>query len=426
MGTHRAFSAATALMMLLTAPIAARAQTSLTLAATVESALLRHPSVAAAEQVLVAAQARLAQARAGRSIQAAVTAQSSYGNALNLPSGGPATGKNTGTVSASVDLVNLQVRYQIEQAEATVKSAEAVLAAARQDAALAAATAYFGVLKAQAVVVAREAAAESTAAQVRQAEAQVRAGVAARADVLQAQAAQASTQVDLIAARNQVETALAQLRAAMGVSVTEPIAVAPSTAPAVAAMTRDQAVSGAAERPEVKRARADVATTQAALALAQVQARPLVSVTGSSSVDALKVAPDVVWVVAATVTYPVLDGGRAQAAVDEARANLAAAQFRESQALQSAQVDALTAWVALQDAQARLVASRISETAATEALQAAEGRYRAGVGTILEVLTARAGLQAAGLTRIQAEFDGQSAALRLRYVVGRPVVGGDQ
>jgi outer membrane protein TolC len=407
-------------------PIAASAQSSLTLAATVESALSRHPSVAAAEQALAAAQARLTQARAGRSIQAAVTAQSSYGNALSLPPGGPATAKNTGIVSASLDLVNLQARYQIDQAEAAVRSAEAALAGARQDAALSAATAYFSVLKAQAVVVAREAAAEASAAQVKQAEAQVRAGGAARADVLQAQAAQASTQVDLIAARNQVETALAQLRAAMGVSVTEPVAVTPSTAPAFGAMTREQAVSGAVERPEVKRAHADVAATQAALALTQVQARPILYVTGSSSVDTFKVVPDLIWSLAATVTYPVLDGGRAQAAIDEARANVAAAQFRESLVLQTAQADALTAWVALQDAQARLVASRVSEAAATEALRATEGRYRAGVGTILEVLTARTALEAASLTRIQAEFDGQSAVLRLRYVVGRPVVGGDQ
>ena len=47
-------------------------------------------------------------------------------------------------------------------------------------------------------------------------------------------------------------------------------------------------------------------------------------------------------------------------------------------------------------------------------------------GTIVEVLIARAAAESATLSRIQAEFDAQSASLRLRYVVGQPVIEGDQ
>ena len=101
------------------------------------------------------------------------------------------------------------------------------------------------------------------------------------------------------------------------------------------------------------------------------------------------------------------------------------ARAKEALALQTAQVDALTAWVSLQDAMARVDATRASEAAATEALRAAEGRYQAGAGTIVEVLTARTALQSASLSRIQAEFDVQSAVLQLRYSIGRPVVGGN-
>ncbi|TMJ10104.1 MAG: TolC family protein, partial [Bacillati bacterium ANGP1] len=118
-------------------------------------------------------------------------------------------------------------------------------------------------------------------------------------------------------------------------------------------------------------------------------------------------------------------GGLARAAVAAARANLANAQAKEALTLQTAQVDALTAWVSLQDAMARVDATRASEAAATEALRAAEGRYQAGAGTIVEVLTARTALQSASLSRIQAEFDVQSAVLQLRYSIGRPVVGGN-
>src|SRR5207249_2472172 len=123
------------------------------------------------------------------------------------------------------------------------------------------------------------------------------------------------------------------------------------------------------------RADADVAAAQAGLALAEVQAGPLLAVTTSSSYDVWKdpaTTNNVVWSIGATVTYSLFDGGLARAAVAAARANLANAQAKEALALQTAQVDALTAWVSLQDAMARVDATRASEAAATEALRTAQ------------------------------------------------------
>lgn len=424
--TVRGVTAALAIAMLVTYPFVASAQAPVTLRGAVDTALTQHPSVAAAQQALVAAQARLVEAQAAQNIQITLTAQSSYGNASTIPSGGPPTNTNGVPVAASMSLIDRQVYYTVKQAEAAVASLAASYTQARQDVALAAAQAYFSVLQAQAVVAAREAAVARAEAQVRQSAAQVRAGVAARADVLQAQATLAAAQVDLIAARNQVETARTQLQAAMGGPLTESVVVVPPTAPRVGPQSRDQVVAGAPHRPEVVRSQADVAGAEAALSLAQVRADPLFTMTAASSVDVLKdPTRQVVWTVGATVTYYLSDGGRAQATVAEARANLATAQAKQTQALQSAQVDAISAWISLQDAQARVVAGRASETAAAEALRAAEGRYQAGVGTIVEVLIARATAESAILSRIQAEFDAQSAALRLRYVVGQPVIEGD-
>ncbi|MDR7402685.1 MAG: TolC family protein [Armatimonadota bacterium] len=400
----------------------AHAQPAVSLQAAVEMAVARHPAVTAARQALEAARARLAQIRAGRAPQVAVVVESAYGTTRAAPSA--PTWTATGEVRASLELVNLLVRYQVEQAEAAVRAAEAAVQQARQDVALAAAQAYFAVLRARAVVTAREAAVERAGAQVRQAEAQAAAGVAARADVLQARAALAAAEVDLIAARNQVDTAVAQLRSAVGVPLTEPVEVAPSEPPSVPVLTREEAVARSGDRPDVRRAECDVEAARAALALAEAQARPAVVVAATSSAGLLNGSP-LTWQVAATVSYPLVDGGRAQAAVVEARANLAAAQARLAQARQAAELDALTAWVALADARARVDAARVSEAAAGEALRAAEGRYQAGVGTIVEVLAARATFQSAVLARIQAEFDVQAAAARLRHAIGRPVVGGE-
>ena len=404
-----------------------------TMRAAVDAALSQHPFVAAAQQALAAAQARLAQAQAGQNIHVVLSAGSSYGNAVStggVITTGPSSTSSSAAVSASLQIVNEQIRYQVRQAEAAVASAQAALAQVQQITGLTAAQAYFTVLRTQAVVTTREAAVAQAEAQVRQAQAQVRAGIAARADVLQAQASLAAAQVDLIAARNQVETALAGLRAAMGMRLTDEVNVAPPAAPPVVPLSREQALAGASDRPEVGGAHANVAGAQAALALAEVQARPLLTVATSSSYyvwkDPAASSNDVVWSIGATVTYSLIDGGQAQAAVAEARANLAGAQAKEVLALQSAQVDAVNAWLSLQDALARVGATRASEAAAAEALRAAEGRYQAGVGTIVEVLTARTAFQSASLSRIQAEFDVQSAVVQLRYTIGRSVVGAER
>src|SRR5712692_9888764 len=247
--TARGAAAALAVAVLATYPVVAFAQAPVTLQGAVGTALLQHPSVAAAQQALAAAQARLVQARAAQNVQITLTAQSSYGNAATVPSGGPATNTNSVPVAASMSLIDRQVYYQVKQAEAAVASLGATYAQARQDIALAAAQAYFSVLQAQAVVAAREAAVARAEAQVRQSAAQVSAGVAARADVLQAQATLAAAQVDLIAARNQVETARTQLQAAMGRPLTESVLVAPPTARPAGPSSRDQVVAGAPTDP---------------------------------------------------------------------------------------------------------------------------------------------------------------------------------
>src|SRR3989441_6116090 len=99
-----------------------------TVRAAVDAALSQHPSVAAAQQALAAAQARLAQAQAGQNIHVALSAGSSYGNAVStggVITTGPATASSSAAGTASLQIVNAQIRDQVRQAEAAVASAQA-------------------------------------------------------------------------------------------------------------------------------------------------------------------------------------------------------------------------------------------------------------------------------------------------------------
>jgi outer membrane protein len=130
------------------------------------------------------------------------------------------------------------------------------------------------------------------------------------------------------------------------------------------------------------------------------------------------------WTLGATISFPLFDGGRVEAAIKEAEANLRAAQAKAEGVRISVRQDAYQAILAAIQTRANLEATQSAQAAADAALQAAEGRYRAGVGTILEVTTARAQAAQAEVNAITARYDQQAALATLRHALGRPIVGG--
>jgi outer membrane protein TolC len=303
-----------------------------------------------------------------------------------------------------------------------VDAAQAGLAAVRQDIALTAAEAYFEVLQAQRTVEVREAAVQSAQAQVRQAEAFFRAGTAAQADVIRARAAAARAEADLVTARGQVETTLVALRGAMALSLAQPVSVVDPTPPVVPAVAAADAVAEATrQRPEVLRADADIRSAEAALRIAEIRSGTQVNVNANASVQVTPDPGSAGWSISATVSHPLLDGGRSRAAVEEARANaLAAAARRESTVLQ-VQTQAHQAAVSVTSTSARTEATRASSAAAEESSRVSEGRYRAGVGTLVELLDAQSSATEARIGAVQALYDQHLAVVNLSHALGRPL-----
>jgi outer membrane protein len=207
--------------------------------------------------------------------------------------------------------------------------------------------------------------------------------------------------------------------------VQDPTALAPTAI----SISADAAVKEAeANRPEIAKAVADVQSTTAALALVYAGSGLQVDVGLNGTYTILSTmagsSNSVGWAVTATLTFPVLDGGRAEAAIKEAQANLRAAESKAESVRLTIRQDAYQAFLAAVQARANLEATQAAQAAAAAALQAAEGRYRAGVGTILEVTTARATSAQAEVNAITARYDQQAALATLRHALGRVIVGG--
>jgi outer membrane protein len=402
-------------------PATGQAPAALGLAELVALADQRNPAIAAARQAVTAAQARVALARAGRgpTVTASTTPTVSSGSGLT-PQGFSAS---AGVGATYVLYDSGQIAHAVRQAEANLKAAQLALEATRQDVALSVAQAYVNVLRAERAVRVREQVVVQTRELLRLAEGQFRAGVVARADVVRAQANLAAAEGELLAARNAVDQAKAALNAAIGQPAATPLAVAPP--PPTPRLTLAQAAlpTLADERPEVRRAMAELEAAEAGLALAQASGGWRVTLDARAAQN-LTPSTSTTWSVSGAVSVPLADAGRTAAAVAEAQATLAAARARIETARLAAQQQSLQAYLNLLSARARIESARAGLLFAQESLRLAQGRYAAGAGTLLEVTDAQTALVTAEQALANAEFDELAAALSLRHALGRSVVSG--
>ena len=110
--------------------------------------------------------------------------------------------------------------------------------------------------------------------------------------------------------------------------------------------------------------------------------------------------------------------------MDQAQANLRNAQAQLDAARVSVRQDAYQSYLtAVQDAET-ITATQAARAAADAALAVAEGQYRAGVGTIVAVVTAQANAAQAEVNAVTAVYTYQTGLATLRHAQGMPVAGG--
>lgn len=406
----------------------------------IQAALARNPQVVAAGEAVTAAQQAVLAARAGFAPTVSASAVGGLGTSTSsATSTGASAPLSSPSATGSLSLgASLPVydgglnRTAVESAEAALASAQAALRQVRQDTTLAVATAFFSVLAAERLTSVQEALLAQAESQLALSQAQVRAGVAPQSDVIQAQAQVAQAQVNLLGARSQIATGKASLQGAIGGDAAAPVEVQEPAAPPLAVTVTADAAMAAAEtnRPEVAKAEAAVQLDQAALDLARVNAGPQVSIGVGTAYTPVSTSPllanSMSYGLTATISLPVFDSGKGQAGIASAQATLRSAQAQREAIRVSVRQDAYQAYLAsVQDA-ATITATQAAQAAADAALQAAQGRYRAGVGTIVEVITAQAQAAQADVNAVNALYTYESALATLRHAEGVPVVAGAQ
>jgi outer membrane protein len=409
---------------------------------TLDDALARaaaHPRIAEVRSVAGQASARGDEARAGYLPSA--TAFATYLPAqVGESSGKSATNIVSGTSTRLADAVNpfyqasivvTQPLWDFGRTRGVVRSAtlaeEATgsdLAAAAKDVELQVRAAYYNALAADELVRVAADAERQMQAHLALAKASLEVGRRTPFDVARAEVDVASARITRI----QAESGLAAARSALGAAIGEEIGTAALTRPAerpLEDLAPERAVSAAlAQRPEIAAFDVRMNAQRAAVSAASSAFYPVVSAVGQLAWKGTELPAARTWQLGFTVSVPFLAGGADVARVREAEAAFGQLRSQRDALVLQIKAEAEQAALAVGEARARQSAAEALLAQAKDSLALAEGRYEAGVGSIIELSDAQAALTNARAQHVRAGYDLATARARLERAVGAPSVVG--
>jgi outer membrane protein len=378
----------------------------LALASAAARALCLNPSALKAAANTRQSQAALAQANAARA--AVWSVQGNPSLAWQRADGSSQTQKAAASIGASYTLNDGGARQaRVKQSEKDLQGSEQLQAAARQDALREFVGIWADVRDAQAVVQARTAAIASAKASESASRARFEAGSATRVDVLTAQSSLAQAERDGLSAQTDLRKAMGVLAQYLNIPPQESIQLAGDdlqvldTARFASSIT-PQALTELLrqQHPRLQSQRASVESTQAALEASRAEGKPQVSLTGSAgptwsrSNATGSYSSGTQWSsqVGLNLSYTFSDGGSRDASIARAMAQVEVAQAAYQETERSLSTTLWQSYADWSDADASVAASKAALDAALASEAAQSGRYRAGLGTINDVLTAQSQL----------------------------------
>jgi outer membrane protein len=402
----------------------------LTLAEATALALRQQPTIRSAQGSLNAAEARIPQAR------------SSYYPRIDLQSGIQAsefksstTNKRTRSDSTFANIQGRQLIYDFGKTAALVDEAQAgsrvavgelertrdlVVQNVRQS--------YFNLLQARRLVGVADAALTRSELNLRSARGFYDVGTKPKSDVTRAEVEVANARVDVIRARNLVRLSETTLANALGLEATVPIEIDDILTYEPVTLDPAQLLAEAlGNRPELRQAQARLDGSRAQLSGARARYLPDLTVNGSVGT----VSDELVfssggtsfsdtWSVSGQLTWNLFEGFFTQYKVKETQALVETARANYETVELQVRLEVEQAYIAVIEAGERFGATEKAVESARENLRLAQGRYDAGVGTILELTEAQLSLTNAEADSVRAVTDYRVGLAVLDRVVGRP------
>jgi len=310
----------------------------------------------------------------------------------------------------------------LEYARQLLSAASSTLDATVQTVFLAALQSYYNAQAARAALIAAQESEKASRESLTAAETRYRVGTATPADRLQAQTAWSQAVLNRIRIEGTVKTTLGTLANAMGFDASLPIRLdeIPRAMPD-ATFERDiEALIAEARRrrPDLQAAEAQVRAAQANVDYTRASGRPTLSLnTGPSWQDTGSISSNSSSI-GLTLTLPLFSGFETTYRVRAAEARVDTASAQQEALRQQVALDVWTNYQSLLTATHSIRTTADLLASAEQSERVALGRYKAGVGTILDVLNAQSALAAARVQRIQAALDWYVSRAALAKAVG--------
>lgn len=363
-------------------------------------------------------------------------AQVGVGRAAYLPNldasasaGRDLEGDNAGENRRSISLAISYLLFDFGARSANLEAARELLAAAgaTQDSTiqalfLASVQAYY---QTQAALAALDAANESERAAKESfaaAEARYNAGTATPADKLQARTAYSQATLNRIAADGNLKNAQGILANIMGLDANAGVTLVPANTTAVPDSFQgdiNALIDEARQRrPDLQAASAQVRAAEANVDATRAAGRPTISLNASSGQTSIAGVTSNNALASITLNVPLFAGFAPTYRVRAAEAQRDARTAQTDQLRLQVALDVWTAFQRLTTATQSLRSTADLLDSAEQSARVALGRYRAGVGSILDVLNAQSALASARQQRIQSIFNWNISRASLAQAVG--------
>jgi len=312
----------------------------------------------------------------------------------------------------------------LEGIEHSVNAQEHEVGKSDLDIAYAVRTTFFDILKKQALLEVRKTALTGGEQQLAQAGALYREGVSPRSDVIKSEVQVSGARLEIVRAEHAVLAAKAALAAAIGVPVTTRFEVEGQAGNDY----RDEMTPSLEEimaeartlRPELKGFTARLEAADAAIRQAESGLYPNVSLDASYGWQESSFVPaDRKWGVGVTVGLPVFEQFTTRSKVAQAQAGRDGLKAAQMQAMRTIELEVEHAWLLLKEAEERFATSRKRLEQAEEDMRVSEGRYKEGIGTLLELIDARTALTASRTEVVTSTYDIADARAKLGRASGK-------
>jgi outer membrane protein len=411
------------------APSQTLAPPKLTLDGAIRTALAQNPILRQARQAIVAAEARTKQAKSAYFPQ--ITASGIAKQGLSGASGalglrGLVTSplfRDIGASSAAFQ--NLydfgRTAHQVKASKWAALSLNHALEAEQAFVVLDVQQTYYTTLQQQRLVAVDEKILADRQLIARQAAAFYNAQIRSKVDVSLAEVGVSNTNLELVQARDHLRTAFAELNRAMGadgapIYALEEPKITIESPPALEPLIDE----GQQKRPDLLAIDTQIKSNEEIVARAKSNRWPKLALLFSSGwVRFSDYSPGKLLLGAFGIDLPIFTGGRLEAEIEEAKANVAQSRAVRDTLAQDIRFQVQRAHNELISAIEAIRANEQLIAQAREALRLAQVRYRVNIGSFVELSAAEAAASSAEAQYAQAQYRYRIAQALLDYAAGR-------